>query len=187
MKFTNMSSAGVYFTCCHREVEPGGSFDVPWLEAQNNRAVRAAMADGTLAWESSGDEPVIPGSAHVPTAAEKAKAEAMKKAEEEARMKSEAEALRRRKAADAKALKENMARMGKFKVPGPIPHRTPERAGVKDRPITKADIISNGKPQSLADVMRHNKAVKLVHAQEAVKARQASRADHAGQAGGSGK
>lgn len=166
MKFTNVTRAGLYFTCCHREVEPGGSFEVPWLAAKGDRAVRRAMADGSVAWEPRGDEPRIPGSPKAPTAAQKAaRARARKEAESEASRK-QAERVRAQMKADDEAVKRNMANMGRFKVPGGIPLRAPEREKLGDRPITEADIISDGSPKSLADVMRHNKAVRLAKANQ---------------------
>lgn len=160
MKFTNLTRRGLYFGCCHREVEPGGSFELPWLVAQSDRAVRAAMADKVIGWESQGDEPEIPGSPHVPTEAEKAEAKAKREAAAKAKREAEEAAMRKRMADDEAGMKANMARMGNFKVPGPVPRRAPERAAAKERPVTKADIIADGKPKSLADVMRHNRAVK---------------------------
>lgn len=167
MKFTNMTRAGIYFTGCHREVAPGESFYVPWLAAQNDRAIRAAMRDGAVAWESEGDEPHVPGSAVPPSAEARAAATAKAKAEAAAQRRVDAAKARARRDADNEAVGRQMAHMGKFKVPGPIPLRQPERAGVGEKPITAADIISSGKPQSLADVIRHNRAVRLVQAQEA--------------------
>jgi len=167
VKFTNMTRAGIYFTSCHREVAPGESFYAPWLQAQDDRAIRAAMRDGAVAWESEGDEPHVPGSAVPPSAEVKAAAKAKTEA---AARKARAEAAAKARAvqdADNEAVGRQMANMGKFKVPGPIPLRQPERAGVGEKPITAADIISEGKPQSLADVIRHNRAVRLVQAQEA--------------------
>lgn len=163
MKFTNVTRAGLYFTCCHREVEPGGSFEVPWLAAREDRAVRRAMADGSVAWEPRGDEPRIPGSPKAPTAAQKAAmARARKEAESEASRR-QAEQVRARMAADEEAVKRNMANMGRFDVPGPIPRRQPSRAVASEKPVTSADIISDGSPRSLAEAMRHNRAVKLMH------------------------
>lgn len=173
MKFTNLTRRGLYFTCCHREVEPGGSFELPWLAARDDRAVRAAMADGAVGWESQGDEPEVPGSPHVPTQAELAEAEAKREAEAEAKREADERAMRRRMAEDDAGVRANMARMGHFKVPGPVPRRAPERAAAKERPVTKADIIVDGRPRSLADVMRHNRAVRQLGAD-----------GQAGQAGG---
>ena len=164
MKFTNMTCRGLYFRCCHREVEPGGSFELPWLAAKDDRAVRAAMADRAIGWESQGDEPEVPGSPHVPTRAELAAAKAKREAEAKAKREADEKAMRKRMAEDEAGMRANMARMGNFKVPGPVPRRAPERAAAKERPITKADIIADGKPRSLADVMRHNRAVKQLGA-----------------------
>jgi len=164
VKFTNLTRRGLYFGCCHREVEPGGSFEVPWLAAKEDRAVRAAMADGAIGWESRGDEPEVPGSPHVPTKAELAEAKARREAEAKAKREADEKAVRKRMAEDEAGMKANMARMGNFKVPGPVPRRAPERAAAKERPITKADIISDGRPRSLADVMRHNRAVRQLGA-----------------------
>ena len=174
MKFTNMTRAGLYFTSCHREVAPGESFELSWLEAKGDRAIRAAMRDGAVAWESGKDEPHVPGSATPPGAATAAE-QAAARQEEAARRRADAARVQARQAADDRALKEHMSRMGKFKVPGPIPRRAPERPGAREKPVTAADIISDGKPKSLADVIRHNRAVRLVQAQEAAKAAKAKR------------
>lgn len=167
MKFTNITRAGMYFTCCHREVAPGESFYAPWLTARNDRAVRTAMREGVVAWESGKGEPEVPGSPRIPSAEARAAQAAAHKAEAAAQRRVDAARAKARRDADNKAVGEQMARMGKFKVPGPIPLRQPERVGERERPITAADIISSGKPQSLADVIRHNRAVRLVQTQEA--------------------
>jgi len=157
----------MYFTCCHREVAPGESFYAPWPTVRNDRAVRTAMQEGVVAWESGKDEPEIPGSPKIPSAEARAVQAAARKAEAAAQRRVDAAKARARQDADNEAVGRQMANMGKFKVPGPIPLRQPERTGVGEKPITAADIISDGKPQSLADVIRHNRAVRLVQAQEA--------------------
>lgn len=167
MKFTNITRAGMYFTCCHREVAPGESFYAPWATVRNDRAVRTAMQEGVVAWESGKDEPEVPGSPKIPSAEVRAVQAAARKAEAAAQRRVDAAKAKARRDADNKAVGEQMARMGKFEVPGPIPLRQPERVGERERPITAADIISEGKPQSLADVIRHNRAVRLVQVQEA--------------------
>ena len=170
MTFTNMTRAGLYFTCCHREVEPGGSFEIPWPEVKDNRAIRFAMRDGSLGWVSGNGEPHIPGSAHVPTAEELAEKAAKEKAEAEERRKAEEAELAKRMAETDAAVKANMARMGHFDMPKRIPRRQPARAKADEKPITKADIITDGAPKSLADVMRHNRAVQAVNAVNAAEA-----------------
>lgn len=183
MKFTNITRAGMYFTCCHREVAPGESFYAPWLTVRNDRAVRTAMREGVVAWESGKGEPAVPGSPKIPSAEVRAAQAAARKAEAAAQRRVDAAKAKARQDADNKAVGEQMARMGTFKVPGPIPLRQPERVGERERPITAADIISNGKPQSLADVIRHNRAVRLVQAQEAAaKAAKAKREQRGQQA-----
>ena len=169
MTFTNMTCAGLYFTCCHREVEPGGSFEIPWPEAKDNRAIRFAMRDGSLGWVSGRDEPHIPGSAHVPTAEELAEKAAKAQAEAEERRKAEEAALAKRMADTDAAVKANMARMGRFDMPKRIPRRQPARGKAKEKPITRADIITEGAPKSLAEAMRHNRAVQAANAVEAIK------------------
>ena len=49
MTFTNIAAVGFYLQCCHREVEPGGSFRVPWARARTDRGLRMAMNAGQLA------------------------------------------------------------------------------------------------------------------------------------------
>jgi hypothetical protein len=93
------------------------------------------MADKVIGWESQGDEPEIPGSPHVPTEAEKAEAKAKREAEAKAKREAEEAAMRKRMAADEAGMKANMARMGNFKVPGPVPRRAPERAAAKERGV----------------------------------------------------
>lgn len=137
------------------------------------------MADKVIGWESQGDEPEVPGSPHVPTAEEIAEAKAKREAEAKAKREADEKAMRKRMAEDEAGMKANMARMGNFKVPGPVPRRAPERAVARERPVTRADIIADGKPKSLADVMRHNKAVKQLGA--------GLRAGAPGQSGKSGK
>lgn len=170
MTFTNMTRAGLYFTCCHREVEPGGSFEIPWPEVKDDRAIRFAMRDGSLGWVSGKDEPHIPGSAHVPTAEELAEKAAKDQAEAEERRKAEEAALAKRMAETDEAVKANMARMGHFDMPKRIPRRQPARDKAAEKPITKADIITDGAPKSLADAMRHNRAVRAANAANAANA-----------------
>ena len=170
MTFTNMTGAGLYFACCHREVEPGGSFEVPWSAAKDNRAIRFAMRDGSLGWVSGEGEPDIPGSPRVPTAEELAERAAKAEAEAEERRKAEADRLAKRMAETDEAVKANMARMGHFDMPKRIPRRQPARSKADEKPITRADIITEGAPKSLADAMRHNKAVQAVNAINATKA-----------------
>jgi len=176
VKFTNITRAGMYFTCCHREVAPGESFYAPWPTVRNDRAVRTAMQEGVVAWESGKDEPEVPGSPRIPSAEARAAQAAARKAKEAAQHRADAARAKAQRDADNKAVGEQMARMGTFKVPGPIPLRQPERVGERERPITAADIISSGKPQSLADVIRHNRAVRLVQAQAQEAAAKAAKA-----------
>lgn len=168
MKFTNMTRAGIYFTCCHREVAPGDSFFVPWLVAQRDRALLAAMSDGVVAWESGKDEPHVPGSRRAPTESEKSAMAAKARAASERAAKARDAEVKARVAKDDAGVREHMSRMGEFKVPGPIPRRTPERRRAGERPITTADIITTGKPRSLADIVRHNKAVQMARAAKAL-------------------
>ena len=183
MRFTNITRAGMYFTCCHREVAPGESFYAQWLTVRNDRAVRTAMREGVVAWESGKGEPQVPGSPKIPSTEVRAAQAAARKAKAAAQRRVDAARTKAQRDADNEAVGRQMANMGKFKVPGPIPLRQPERVGEREKPITAADIISNGKPQSLADVIRHNRAVRLVQAQEAAakaaKAKQGQRGQQA--------
>lgn len=162
MKFTNVTHRGLYFQCCHREVEPGGSFFAPWLSARHDRAVRSAMADGSLAWESGNGEPHVPGSRKLPTAQERDAALARRKAEAAERRRADEEAMQRRMAEDNAGVSANMARMGHFDVPKPIPRRAPAQAVAAERPVTREDIIRDDRPQSLAAIVRHNRAIRIV-------------------------
>ena len=160
MKFTNISPAGVYLQCCHREVDPGDSFSVPWGEFHDNRALREAMRAGVLAWESEKDEPHVPGSVKLPSDAERSAERDRKAKAKAADDKRKQEELAARKARDDEAVKRNMARMGKFNVPQVTPFKRVSEAVSKEAPITKADVIADDKPTSLASIRRHNKAVK---------------------------
>ena len=160
MIFTNVTCAGIYMQCCHREVAPGESFVAPWLEVRENRAVRLAMADGALAWESEDGEPFIEGSAKLPSAAEREKAKRRRDDDRKARKAEEASELRDRRRRDDEAVKANMARMGSFNVPKLSPRLAPRKRVSYEKPITREDVISDGKPKSLSDIMRHNRAVK---------------------------
>lgn len=182
MTFTNVTEGGMYFRCCHREVEPGGTFVVPWLVAKDDRAVRAAMADGVLAWTSGKDEPEVPGSPRLRTPEERAKLEAWKRRAADAKREAEEKTVREKMRADEEGMKANMARMGHFDMPKTVVRRTPERASAKERPVTKADIIVDRKPMSLADVMRHNKAVQILGA-DGKRAADSAKAGEAGDAG----
>jgi hypothetical protein len=169
----------MYFRCCGREVEPGGTFYAPWLSAKHDRAVRAAMRDGVLAWEPGKGEPDVPGSPVVPS--ERERAEARKRAEDEAekRRAEEERAMQERMKRDNEAVSRNMANMGNFDMPKPIPRRAPTRAVAADRPVTGADIIQDDRPRSLAAIVRHNRAIKVVE--------RAKSAGNTGDAGNTGK
>ena len=160
MIFTNLTRASMYMQCCHREVPPGGNFIVPWYSVKENRAVRCAMNNGALAWESEEGEPEVPGSPVLPSKAERAKQERKRRA---ARKAAEAESNKRREAkmkSDDEAVKANMARMGNFDVPQVKPRRKADSVAKREKPITREDVIADDKPKSLADIVRHNRAVK---------------------------
>ena len=160
MKFTNLTRAGMYMQCCHREVAPGESFIVPWLSVKDNRPVRLAMRNGALAWESEDGEPTVPGSAALPSEAERARIADRRKAERKAREAKEADRMNRQRKADDESVKANMARMGNFDVPQVREYGKPKAVRSGDKPVTRADVISGDKPKSLADIVRHNRAVK---------------------------
>ena len=155
MTFVNISGAGLYFTCCHREVRPGETFYVPWLEGKNDRGLRTAMRAGVLAWRPGKDEPEVPGSPAMPDlkAAAKANADAKAKADAE-----RAKKVREQQARDDAGIAANMAKMGDFAVPDTSPRKTGAKARQVEKPVTDADIIK-GRPQSLEAIKRHNRAV----------------------------
>lgn len=158
MTFTNITGVGFYLQCCHRAVEPGGSFQLPWETARNDRGLRAAMNAGRLAWQEGPDEVKVPGSPKVPDF----KAIAKAKADRAAKM-AEAEAARiaAKKAADAAGIAANMANMGHFDVPVPVKREVRARQVDTEKPVTKADILVDGaKPVSLEALRRHNKATR---------------------------
>lgn len=162
MIFTNLTGAGLYMQCCHREVAPGEQFIVPWLSVRDNRAVRAAMNNGALAWESEPGEPNVPGSPKLPTREERAAAEAKARAESAEKERLAASELQKRMTADDDAVRANMKRMGRFDVPQLKPRRAIVKAAIREKPVTEADVISDGKPKSLADIARHNRAVRTL-------------------------
>ena len=173
MIFTYLTRADMYMQCVHRSVAPGERFIVPWLEVRENRAVRMAMNNGALAWESQDGEPHIPGSAVLPTAGERAESErrtqeARKAAAEKAERK-----LEERRRADDEAVKANMARMGHFKVPGAGARAKVAPVARAEKPVTREDLIADDRPKSLADIVRHNRAVKAFGAGQAGRAGQA--------------
>ena len=147
MTFTNVTRRGLYFACCHREVEPGGSFTVPWFKVRRDRAIRAAMNEKAVAWTSGKDEPTIAGSPRIP--APKVKAMAVDTGAK----------IREQKAKDDAAVRANMAKSGTYDVPQLKPREVRSRKVVTEKPVTQADIIATGKPKSLADIRRHNVAV----------------------------
>ena len=155
MTFVNISGAGLYFTCCHREVRPGDTFYVPWLEGKNDRGLRTAMRAGVLAWRPGKDEPEVPGSPAMPDLKAAAKAKADAKAKEAAE---KAKKIREQKARDDAGIAANMARMGEFAVPDTSPRKTGAKARQVEKPVTDADIIK-GRPKSLEAIKRHNRAV----------------------------
>lgn len=156
MTFTNISGIALYLTCCHREVEPAGTFSVPWESAKRDRALRAAMNDGRLAWREDAGEAKVPRSPRVPDFNARAKAAraAQAKAQAEADAKTAAE-----KAEAERAVQANMARRGRYDVPQPVKREVQAKRVATEKPVTRADVITSGKPKSLADIRRHNKAV----------------------------
>lgn len=156
MTFTNITGVGFYLQCCHRAVEPGGSFQLPWEAARRDRGLRAAMNAGRLAWEEGPDEAEVPGSPALPDFRAIAQAEA-----DRAAKLAEAEAARvaAKKSADAAGIAANMANMGRFDVPVPVKREVRARQVATERPVTPADILGAGaKPVSLEALRRHNKA-----------------------------
>ena len=164
MTFTNISRRDLYMQCCHRVVSPGESFSLPWADAEGSRGVRAAMADGALAWEPDPGEPDIPGSPAVPERLTPEGAKARSKARAEAKARDDeakAKALAERMKAADEGVKANMARMGHFDVPTLSPRLPPRKAAREEPPPSRDDVISEGDaPKSLADIVRHNRAVK---------------------------
>lgn len=147
MKFTNVSGHSIYMQCCHREVAHLGTFSVPWLQGRDDRGLRAAMNAGALAWASEHDEPVVPGSPAVPKRRPVPK-------------KPDARAELQRERTHNEALKENMSRMGRFAVPQLKPRTVKAKTVSTEKPVTAADVIRAGAPKSLADIQRHNKAIR---------------------------
>ena len=160
MKFTNLTRAGMYMQCCHREVEPGGTFIVPWLAAKSNRALRLAMNNGAVAWESEDGEPHIPGSPAVQTEEQRKAAELKRAERRRAKAADAAKRLEAQRRADDEAVKANMARMGNFNVPQVKSYKKVQSVASREKPISREDVISGDKPRSLADIVRHNRAVK---------------------------
>lgn len=165
MIFTNVTGAGIYMQCCHREVAPGGSFVIPWLDVREDRAVRVAMRAGALAWKSEKGEPEVPGSPSERVAELEARRRERVEAESKAEAEAGAEAARRREADDA-AVRENMSKMGNFDVPQVKPRKRVEAAVSREKPITRDDVISGDRPKSLSDIVRHNRAVKAFAGQK---------------------
>ncbi len=153
MLFTVLSPGGAYFACCHREVAPLGTFSLPWRDARGDRAVRAAMAAGALAWEPEAGDPAVPGSPAVPRPDP---AEALREAE---RREAAAREVAERRDRDDRLVSENMARMGRFDVPSAAPYAGAARRDAAEAPATEDDVIA-GAPRSLADIRRHNMAVR---------------------------
>lgn len=153
MLFTNLSAQGRYFQCCHREVRPLGTFSAPWGDVERDRAVRGAMSMGLLAWESERGEPFVEGSPAVPKPDPDAEATVLASREAKVR---EVELRRER---DNREVSENMARMGSFDVPSMAPYTGAEHRDVEEAPVTEADVIPAA-PKSLADIRRHNMAVR---------------------------
>lgn len=170
MTFTNISGRSIYLQCCHREVEPRGTFSVQWGLCSKDRGLRAAMAAGALAWVSGPNDPEVPGSPKLPAPGEQAKRAAARKAAAQAKRDAEAKAVAERKARDDRAVGANMARMGRFDVPKLTPRRKADYGVKQEAPVTAADIIRDDKPESLAAIVRHNKAIKVVRVIERAKA-----------------
>lgn len=147
MKFTNISGRAIYMQCCHREVAHLGTFSVPWLQGRKDRGLRMAMTTGALAWASEKDEPVVPGSPKVPK-------------RKPAPKQPDARAELKREQANNEALKRNMSRMGQFAVPQLKPRSVKAKTVSTEKPVTAADVIRTGTPKSLADIQRHNKAIR---------------------------
>ena len=108
---------------------------------------------GLLAWESELGEPFVEGSPAVPRPDPDAEAKAV------ARREAQAKAVELRRERDNCAVSENMARMGSFDVPSVAPFTGAERREVAEAPVTEADVIPDA-PKSLADIRRHNMAVR---------------------------
>ena len=147
MKFTNVSGHSLYMQCCHREVTHLGTFSVPWLQGRTDRGLRMAMRAGALAWESERDEPIMPGSPKIPK-------------RKPAPKQPDASAELQRERANNEALRRNMSRMGQFDLPQLKPRNVKAKTVSTEKPVTAADVIRNGAPKSLADIQRHNKAIR---------------------------
>ena len=156
MTFVNVSGTAFYLRCCHRSVEPGGSFSVPWESVRRDRALRAAMGCGRLAWAAGPGEADVPGSPKVP---DFAAAERRRSEEAAAARRSAAEREAGLRAAHDRGVSENMANMGRFDVPEPVRREVRARAVEEARPVTDADILAPGsRPGSLEALRRHNLA-----------------------------
>ena len=154
--FVNVSGVAFYLRCCHRSVEPGGSFSVPWESVRRDRALRAAMGCGRLAWAAGPGEAEVPGSPEVP---DFAAAERRRSEEEAAARRSAEEREARLRAEHDRAVSANMANMGRFDVPEPVRREVRARAVEETRPVTDADILAPGsRPGSLEALRRHNLA-----------------------------
>lgn len=150
MVFVNISGRGLYMQCCHREVEPGGSFTVSWESVKHNRAVRAAMSAGALSWSPSSGEPAVPGSPSVPSPAvpeaHKVSAASVDKAPSNPDEPSSGDFGR------------HMRNLGKFKANTITPRVSRSERVASEDPLTEADIITDV-PLSLDAIRRHNAAV----------------------------
>ena len=155
MTFTNVSGAGFYLQCCHRTVESGGSFSLPWERCRRDRGLRAAMQSGCLAWVPSEGEPKVPGSPAVPDFAGARRRAAARAAAKEASERAKVAAL---KEEHSRGVSENMARMGNFDVPVLKKRDVVSRAVETEKPITEGDLLTEG-PKSLEALRRHNRAV----------------------------
>lgn len=156
MTFTNIAAVGFYLQCCHREVEPGGSFRVPWARARTDRGLRMAMNAGQLAWREDKGEAKVPGSPRIPSTAI-GKAVALGVSEASAAAKAAAVRAHRAKA-DA-GVKANQANAGRYDIPQEVRREIRTQAVETEKPVTREDIITDDKPKSLADIRKHNKAV----------------------------
>lgn len=154
MTFTNIAAVGFYLQCCHREVEPGGSFRVPWERARTDRGLRMAMNAGQLAWREDRGEAKVPGSPRIPNRARAVAALGVSEASA-----ATAAAVRAHRAKADAGVKANQANAGRYDIPQEVKREVRTKAVETEKPVTRADLITDGRPKSLADIRKHNKAV----------------------------